>query len=130
MAALKQAQAIAIAAEQEREKGKKRLKRYAGNSAIMKRWHVQKAREYETKGYPSTSKWFGLKKGVENPQEKAIQPNSELLSSDEIFEVDVVETVQGSIQNVSETVSPVDLNQLVLLTNVIEPPALEECRHG
>ena len=111
MAALQQAQAVATAAEQEREKEKKRPKRYAGNSARTKRQHVQKAREYETKGYPSISKWFGLKKEVENPQEKTIQPNPELLSSDEIFKVDVVETGQGSIQNVSETVSPADLNQ-------------------
>jgi hypothetical protein len=33
MAALQQAQAIATAVEQEREKGKKRPKRYVGNSA-------------------------------------------------------------------------------------------------
>jgi hypothetical protein len=110
-AALQQAQAIATAVEQEREKGKKRPKRYAGNLARTKSWHVQKAREYEMKGYPSISKWFGLKKGVENPQEKTIQPNPELLSSDEIFKVEVVEAVQGSIQNASETVSPADLNQ-------------------
>jgi len=110
--ALQQAQAVATAAEWEREKGKKRPKRYAGNSARTKRWHVQKAREYGTKGYSSISKWFGLRKGVENLQEKTIQPNPELLSSDEIFEVEVVEAVQGSIQNASKTVSPADdLNQ-------------------
>jgi hypothetical protein len=38
VAALEQAQAVATAAEREREKGNKRPKQYAGNSAQTKRW--------------------------------------------------------------------------------------------
>lgn len=99
-AALEQAQAVATAAEREREKGNKRPKRYAGNSARTKRWHVQKAREFAKNGYPSISRWLRSRKGLgmETIQERAIQSNSEVNTTDSDDKVEFVEILQDSSQ--------------------------------
>jgi hypothetical protein len=100
-AALEQAQAVATAAEREREKGNKRLKWYAGNSARTKRRHVQKEREFAKNGYPSISRWLGSRKGlgIETIQETAIQSDSEVNTTDSDDKVEFVEILQDSIQS-------------------------------
>jgi hypothetical protein len=55
---LQRAHDSAAAAEREREKGKKRPKRYFGNSKRTRRRHNLEGRELEKKGYLSIKKWL------------------------------------------------------------------------
>jgi hypothetical protein len=55
---LQKAHDLALAAEREREKGRKRPKRYHGNSLRTKQRCRQLGREFSEKGFHSVKEWF------------------------------------------------------------------------
>jgi hypothetical protein len=67
----------------------------------LHRQHVQKEREFAKNGYPSISRWLGLRKGLgmETIQEMAIQSDLEVNTTDSDDKVEFVEILQDSIQS-------------------------------
>ena len=55
---LQKAHDLALAVERERERGRKRLKKYIKNSNRTKRWCRQKGREFTAKGFHFIKEWF------------------------------------------------------------------------